>query len=92
MLMKALASPRPGPLCNHSLCPRQKLIRRKGRSKTQLGLNPKTSLRESGETKDDFSELESMPDDEFMDFTEDASIAESEEETGNIHASAEQPS
>ncbi|GKD08735.1 hypothetical protein Tco_1188420 [Tanacetum coccineum] len=43
-------------------------------------------------TKADFSDLESMPDDEFMDFTKDAGIAESEEETGNIHASAEQPS
>ncbi|GKG35223.1 hypothetical protein Tco_0440377, partial [Tanacetum coccineum] len=28
------------PLYNQSLCPRQKLIRRKGRSKTQLPLNP----------------------------------------------------
>ncbi|GJX21858.1 hypothetical protein Tco_0226303 [Tanacetum coccineum] len=43
-------------------------------------------------TKADFSEPESMPDDEFMDFTKDAGIAESEEETGNIHAYAEQPS
>ncbi|GJR71461.1 hypothetical protein Tco_0083826 [Tanacetum coccineum] len=43
-------------------------------------------------TKDDFSKPESIPDDEFMDFTEDVGIAESEEETRNIHASAEQPS
>ncbi|GJS67803.1 hypothetical protein Tco_0682368 [Tanacetum coccineum] len=41
-------------------------------------------------TKADFSEPESMPDDEFMDFTEDTGIAESEEETGNIHASAKE--